>query len=164
MMDAHLKSQIDENQKVYKETLRWVIAGITDENPRSKISFCSLTREYVNWILQIVTKNPNNPPKTYYREGQLYVTLWQEYLDAKQRFQDLVNIAPCSLLRLIMSDYTNLATFCFVIAFKSFKELSQLIENDEMIVLLESMQACRNFYKLGETIMVVDSLASKSLM
>ena len=164
MMDAHLKGLIEKDQKVYKETLRWVIAGITDDNPRSKISFCSLTREFVSLILQIVTENPNNPPKTFYREGQQYVQLWQEYLDAMQRFQDLVDIAPCGLLRLIMNDHTNLVTFCFVIAFKSSEELSLLIKNDEMNALIESMQASRNFKELGETIMGDDSLGGKMLM
>ena len=89
--------------------MRWVIAGITDENPRSKISFDNLTREYVDSILEPLANTLRS-----YSKGRLNYRL-----SLADKLQKAVDLVPRSLLRLIMTDIKYLVGFCLVTTFNS---------------------------------------------
>ena len=50
-MNEDLTEWIDENQKSYQDLCRWVLPGIREDNPRSRVNFVNTTRRFVEKIL-----------------------------------------------------------------------------------------------------------------
>ena len=97
-MSADLTLWLHENQGSYQDLCRWVLPGIREDNPRSRVNFLNTTRSYIESIAR--------------HFGQNHFYFYPRDEDLEKIFKA---VDSCSLeeLRRLMEDLEDLAEFCF---------------------------------------------------